>query len=64
MKTDPLYWDCECEKDYIHHKHIKTCKRCGAMVDQQPDSRVNEVEKVINVKSEILKIVKRNGGAI
>lgn len=42
----PNYWDCECPKgDYIHPKSVKSCSKCGAEQDEQPDSRVNEINK-------------------
>ena len=48
MKTlkelNPNYWDCECEVDYIHPKEKTTCTRCGAIADDQPDSREIEVK--------------------
>ncbi len=43
----PEYWDCECEKDYIHPKSQKSCKICGAKSHSQPDARANEVMRDI-----------------
>jgi len=43
IETTDQYWDCECEKKYIHPKAQKMCTRCGVERDEQPDSRVNEV---------------------
>lgn len=48
--TNPDYWDCECEDNYIRPKQ-KTgadqskfeCLTCGASEDDQPDSRADEV---------------------
>jgi len=48
--TNPDYWDCECEDNYIRPKQ-KTgadqskfeCPDCGAREDEQPDSRADEV---------------------
>ena len=37
------YWDCECERDYIHSNDVSRCPRCGAMRDDQPPSRINEI---------------------
>ena len=37
------YWDCECEKNYIHTRSEKKCYTCGAVRSDQPLSRVNEV---------------------
>lgn len=43
IQTTEKYWDCECEKDYIHPKTQDKCTICGALAEEQPDSRVNEV---------------------
>jgi hypothetical protein len=37
------YWDCECEKNYIHTRSEKKCYTCGAFRSEQPLFRVNEV---------------------
>ena len=43
--TDENYWDCECEKRYIHFKKDRLiCPICKVEEDDgQPDSRVNEM---------------------
>lgn len=41
--TTDKYWDCECEKDFIHPKEIGSCPDCGSLKDEQPDSHVKEV---------------------
>jgi len=38
-----LFWDCECDKDFIHSKRHEACPICGAVREDQPDSRANEV---------------------
>ena len=45
VETTPLYWDCECKEDYIHSSSGDDdyCYKCGAYLENQPDSRVNEV---------------------
>lgn len=43
--TNPDFWDCECETDYIHPKSQEKCKLCGAFAEDQPDSRQEEVLK-------------------
>jgi len=43
MKTNPNYWDCECEHNYIHPKSKDYCAICGAVQDDQPDSHEDEV---------------------
>lgn len=44
------YWDCECEKDYIHPKTEKSCGDCGMdeLEDGMPDSHVHEVAKYVD----------------
>ena len=45
IKLTPYFWDCECHSHYIHSKRHETCKFCGTYRDEQPDSRLNEVEQ-------------------
>jgi len=46
IETNPNYWDCECDQNYIHAK-AKTlvCDVCGATEDESPDSRINELNQ-------------------
>lgn len=45
VKTDPGYWDCECEKNYIHKKSIDPrCIVCGYEHDECSDSRPKEIK--------------------
>ena len=39
------YWDCECEKDFIHLRSQESCPICKAEQEDQPDSRATEVLK-------------------
>ena len=39
------YWDCECKENYIHDKAQAKCLLCGALQEDQPNSRANEVEE-------------------
>ena len=49
--TNPNYWDCECDVDYIHLKVNNTdCLRCGAVSDEQPDSRIDEVVEMVMMR--------------
>ena len=41
--TTSLYWDCECETDFIHRSSADECAECGAVRSEQPDARVNEI---------------------
>lgn len=43
FETTELYWDCECEVDFIHPKNLERCEVCGAQASEMPDARVNEV---------------------
>ena len=38
-----LFWDCECKENFIHPKLQQNCPICGAIRNEQPDSRANEV---------------------
>jgi hypothetical protein len=53
MKTDPRYWDCECEENFIHDNRVGTfCPRCRTRAQDQPDSRPEEVRAGYNRKSD------------
>ena len=41
--TTPLFWDCECEENYIRSLTEENCFACGATREEAPDARVNEV---------------------
>ena len=42
--TSHLYWDCQCNSNYIHpHSHLR-CHACNALRDESPDARINEIE--------------------
>ena len=42
--TDERYWDCECSRNYIHHKSDPDCPLCGAEHGTQPDSHKVELD--------------------
>ena len=45
VKTNPLYWDCECSEKYIHKKIEATeCLICGYCAEDMPDSRQSEID--------------------
>ena len=46
-ETTPEYWDCECEKDYVHSKADPICDVCGTLSDNQPDSRLYEIPQPV-----------------
>jgi hypothetical protein len=48
--TDGRFWDCECEKYFIHARNlniygepVRKCDLCGVHQDDGPDSRVKEI---------------------
>ena len=43
-ETTSEYWDCECEKEYIHSTEEKDCKICGKRKEDSPASRYNELK--------------------
>ena len=46
VETNPNYWDCECETNFIHAKaQTLACSLCGMTEDESPDSRVNEIKE-------------------
>jgi hypothetical protein len=50
--TTPLFWDCECEEDFIHPRHKIKCDKCGKERWDQPDSRYIEVIAAIVLDSQ------------
>lgn len=59
IETDPKYWDCECERDYIKPKSQKTCPQCRREREEQPDSRVDEVAAMLELKAKLSKFRSR-----
>ena len=46
--TNPYFWDCECEENYIILKSESLyCKYCDSYEEDQPDSLQNEVYNLI-----------------
>tara|TARA_R110002020_G_scaffold427853_1_gene637279 strand:- start:310 stop:495 length:186 start_codon:yes stop_codon:yes gene_type:complete len=38
-ETNPHYWDCECDDNFIHSKSdTLVCEKCGTTDEDQPDS--------------------------
>ena len=57
-QTDINYWDCECDKNYIHKKSAGMyCKGCGSYSDEGSDSLVTEIESQYTDANE-LKLLK------
>lgn len=46
IRTNPEYWDCECEDKFIHNKKAfgLFCSECKSHEEEMPDSRVNEIK--------------------
>jgi len=55
-KTTIEYWDCECERNYIHPKTEAKCRICKAEQGRQPDSRIGEVLKA-NLQLKVVDIL-------
>lgn len=48
--TDTRYWDCECDKDYIHKRaDVQYCCICKCYEHDMPDSRINEIKEMEKV---------------
>jgi len=43
VRTNPSYWDCECQKNYILPITQKSCPLCNATEEGSPESREEEV---------------------
>ena len=52
IETNPDFWDCECEYDYIHNKKESdlNCEKCNTSHEEQPDSREIEVQWMKKMK--------------
>ena len=44
------YWDCECERDYIHPLTQTVCSACGFSQEDGPSSHENEVQAQVYAK--------------
>lgn len=42
--TNNNFWDCDCEENYIHPVSQKQCEICGALEEDQPPARQNEID--------------------
>ncbi len=41
------YWDCECERNFIHPIFESKCPVCDSEQEESPASRENEVDQVL-----------------
>jgi hypothetical protein len=44
IETDSNYWDCECERYYIHSINHDVCPVCKARRENAPPSRIGEIK--------------------
>ena len=42
--TTDLYWDCECEHNFIRPSDMPMCENCGTFKEDAPPSRINEMK--------------------
>jgi len=48
----PFFWDCECDSEFIHCDMESYCPLCGAIQEEQPESRATELsEEAISPRS-------------
>lgn len=50
IETTSEYWDCNCPENYIHPASHTWCHMCEADKEDCPDSRVDEVNKMLKTK--------------
>lgn len=41
---DGSFWDCDCDKGFVHRRAELQCVRCSVIQDDAPDSRSNEID--------------------
>jgi hypothetical protein len=59
MKTNELFWDCNCATRFIHLKtNGNFCIKCQSYENDCPDSRTDEINKHYDVDND--KSIKRN----
>lgn len=44
IKFSKTHWDCECDNDFFRPNSQTKCYKCGALKEEQPPSRLNEIE--------------------
>lgn len=49
VQTTPDYWDCDCAAEYIHPVASPQCGVCGALREEQPEARLDELYKGDNM---------------
>jgi len=58
-ETNPDFWDCECDNNYIQPKTIEKCPKCGAYQNDMPDSRQHEIDNEIDFLASHVKNLKK-----
>ena len=43
--TTSLYWECECDTNFIRSAQMNMCENCGAMKDDCPDARIGDLRQ-------------------
>ena len=47
--TTSDFWDCDCVLgNYIHSALVDKCFKCGALRENSPDARIDEIEASLN----------------
>lgn len=60
-ETDPNFWDCDCQCNFVHSKLETFCCVCGCCQHQQPDSRAHEVTRQILLPDGLPRVVTLHG---
>lgn len=60
-ETDPNFWDCDCQRNFVHSKLETFCRVCGCCQHQQPDSRTHEVTRQIPLPDGLPRTVTLHG---
>lgn len=54
ITLDLRYWDCACDgSEYFHPVSEEKCDECGALQEDMPSSRANEVNEWLAAKQEV-----------
>lgn len=49
--TCPDFWECDCQKDFIHKRDVLvwgSCSQCGKDEESSPDARLDDIMQAIN----------------
>ena len=42
--TSNLYWECECQPDFVRPRDMLSCEECGQMREDAPDARIADIK--------------------